>query len=152
MRCCLLTLLVVTLTGCQMPRLNPGRVSAVAIGAHAGWFHRVNGRWPASFAELVRLDCPRLEVDRFPEASIDAASPPPLPRDESLCNVLSELPYVVTMQARGQDLRLTMSRSKGPIICNLIVLAPTAARANELSPMIRLELVGFRCPGEGKKL
>jgi len=151
-RGCVLTLLLVTLAGCQMPQLNPGRVSAVAIGAHAGWFRRVNGRWPADFAELVRLDCPRLDVEPFPQASMYETSPRPLPRDETLCNALSELPYVVTMRARGQDLRLTLSRSRGPTICNLVVLAPTAASAHELSAMIRLKLVGFRCPGEGKKL
>ncbi len=107
-------LLALTLpaAGCQLPQMNRGRVMAVTVGAHAGWFRRVNGRWPADFAELVRLDCPRLD-----EAAVDAspAGPPP-ESDESLCNVLSELPYPVTMHTRGRNLRLTVRRNKGPIV------------------------------------
>jgi hypothetical protein len=36
------------------------------------------------------------------------------------------------------------------LVCRLTVLAPTAASAAELSPKIKLGLLGFECPGEGK--
>ena len=143
----MLALLALTLAGCQVPQLNPGRVSAVAIGAHAGWFRRVNGRWPVDFAELIRLDCPRMDDGNFSAASTFE----PLPaRDTGRCNVLSELPYAVSMEARGRDLGVVVLRKKGPIVCSLVVLAPTMASARELSPLIRLKLFSFDCPGEGK--
>jgi hypothetical protein len=143
----MLALLALTLAGCQVPQLNPGRVSAVAIGAHAGWFRRVNGRWPVDFAELNRLDCPRMDDEYFSDAYTHGPQPA---RDTGLCNVLSELPYVVTMHARGRDLRVVIDRKKGPMVCSLVVLAPTMASARELSPLIRLKLFSFDCPGEGK--
>jgi hypothetical protein len=126
-------------------QLNPGRVSAVAIGAHAGWFHRVNGRWPADFAELLRLDCPRLEQETVPDANFFGSQT----SDARQCNVLSELPYEVGMQAQAEKLKLVVSRDTG-VVCRLTVLAPAAANIAELSPMIRLRLLGFKCPGEGK--
>ena len=135
------------MTACQLPHLNPGRVTAVAVGAHAGWFRRVNGRWPADFAELTRLDCPRLDDSSFPDANVFDEPPE---KDPRLCNVLAELPYVVVMQPQARNLRLVFSRIKGPIVCTLTVLAPTPRSADELSPLIRIRMLPFSCPGEGK--
>jgi hypothetical protein len=135
------------MTACQMPHLNPGRVTAVAVGAHAGWFRRVNGRWPADLAELTQLDCPRLDESSLPEANGFDDSPR---RDPRPCNVLAELPYVVALQPHARDLRLVFFKGKGQIVCTLTVLAPAAQSAGELSPLIRIRILPFSCPGEGK--
>lgn len=148
MRCIFALLLaVVAMTACQMPHLNPGRVAAVAVGAHAGWFRRVYGRWPADYAELTQLDCPRLDESSFPDAHVFDA---PAATDPRPCNVLAELPYVVVLQPHARNLRLVFFKGKGPIVCTLTVLAPTARSAGELSPLIRIRMRPFSCPGEGK--
>ena len=139
--------LTLAMAGCQAPRLNPGRVISVGVGTHAGWFRRVNGRWPADLAELARLDCPRID-DSYPP---DPVPPGQLPeRGERLCNFLAELPYEVEMRPRAQNLRLSIRGKKGIVVCQMTVLAPTRHSARELSPMIRIRMFGFDCLGEGE--
>ena len=135
------------MAGCQAPRLNPGRIVSVAVGAHAGWFRRVNGRWPADRAELTRLDCPRIDDGDPPDPVIFGLPPK---RDERLCNFLDELPYELEMQPRTRDLHMIIRGKQRVVICELTVLAPTRRSARELSPLIRIKMFGFDCPGEGK--
>ena len=142
-------LLAGMLSGCQLSHLNQGSLQAAAVAAHAGMFHRVNGRWPNDRAELERFDCPAFDDHEFEEAWIDD-SPPPATRNESDCRFLAELDYRIDWRPRSHALRMTFQDSNGRRVCKLRVDAPGADSGTALAPMMVIRTTVFSCPGNGE--
>lgn len=129
------------LAGCGTFRPNPGRLQAWSAAAHAGQFHRINGRWPADARELASLPCPRLDEMNEQEFLSRAPAAP--------CDFVATLPYRIELLTRGESLAMTFRAADGREACKLTVAVPAPNPAT-ISPMVRIHTTVFACPGEGE--
>jgi hypothetical protein len=130
--------------------MNLASMQAVAVAAHAGMFHRVNGRWPGDRAELEHFDCPAIDAETFDKVSFDDSPPGPI-RDEHTCGFLADLEYRIELTPGSHELRMTF-RDGERLVCKLRVDEPGADSGTALAPMMTIHTSVFSCPGNGESI
>ena len=139
-RCVVLTKLILAcallsmIGGCELLRLNEGRVFATQVAGYAGRFRIAYGRWPADVNELEEFICMRGRADSFDLDRID-------------CEELVRVPYSMQIAASHAHLQMQFFNSAKEPICRLRVLAPPADADAAVFPMIVVKTSVFSCPG-----
>ncbi|MEO8017642.1 MAG: hypothetical protein ABI769_07500 [Pseudomonadota bacterium] len=127
-----------TTSGCDLLRVNQGRLEAITIAAQVGEFRLAKGRWPAAAHDLDHSTL----LEDFGTADLGAAPARKAARAPR---------HRVEMAPRGANLRVKVLDDDGRLICRFEVLAPSPGSTRALIPLIVVKTSMFVCPGEGKE-
>ncbi|HEV7606519.1 MAG TPA: hypothetical protein VGO61_04245 [Steroidobacteraceae bacterium] len=133
----LLALVCAATGGCELLRMNPGRLQALTIAAQVGEFRNAHRRWPAVATDLDHSTL----LTEFDEADIGE----PVARKAARAKGLR-----VEMLPHGANLRLEMFDSTNRRVCSMELIAPTDDDPHRLMPVMVIKTTVISCPGTGK--